>query len=70
MIHVELATHTEATLNELAAELRVSPEFIAQQAIESMLEDRVDYLVGIRSLSNTQHTLTQAEMERRSELAD
>ncbi len=70
MIHVELKAQTEATLNELAAEMHVSPEFIAQQAIESVLEDREDYLAGIHSLAKTQYTISQEEMERRSELAD
>ena len=70
MIHVELPAQMEATLNELAAEMHVSPEFIAQQAIESILEDRTDYLAGIRSLANSRYTISQEEMERRSELAD
>ena len=70
MIHIELGARSEASLNELAAEMQVSPEFIAQQAIESILEDHDDYLAGMRSLANTRDTISQEEMERRSELAD
>ena len=70
MIHLKLEPRTEASLQELAAELHVSPEVVAQQAIEAALEDRADYLAGMRSLATMKYTITQQEMERRSELAD
>ena len=70
MIHVELKAQTEATLNELAAESHVFPDFIPYQAIESLLEDRKDCLAGMHSLANPQDTILQEEMKRRSDLAN
>lgn len=70
MIQVDLQPSTQASLQALAAELHVSPEFVARQVIEAALEDREDYLAGIRSLAATKYTISQDEMERRSELAD
>ncbi len=70
MIQIELGTQTEATSNELAAEMHMFPKFVARQAIESILEDRADYLAGIRPPAQTRYTISQKEMVHRSELSD
>ena len=70
MIQLELEPSTEASLHAFATEMHVSAEFLAKQVIEAALEDRADYLAGIRSLASTRGTISQEEMERRSELAD
>ncbi|WP_419806859.1 hypothetical protein [Terriglobus sp.] len=70
MIQLELTPHAEASLQQFADELHVSAEFVATQVIEDALQNRADYLAGIRSLANTKYTISQEEMERRSELAD
>ena len=70
MIQLELQPGTEASLQALAAELHVSPEFVALQVIEAALQNREDYLTGIRSLAGTKYIISQDEMERRSDLAD
>ena len=69
MIELQLEPELEARLERLALETHVSKTFVAQEAVLKFVEDREDYLAGIRSLSDHKYTLSQAEMERRSRVA-
>ena len=70
MIEVQLEPWLEARVERLAAETRVSKSFFAHEAIERYVEDREDYLAGVRALSEKKYTISQEEMERRSSVAD
>ena len=60
----------EARLEKAAAENQVTASFIAQEAIVRFIEDREDYMAGIRSLAESKGTISLEEMERRSSVAD
>jgi hypothetical protein len=60
----------EAGVLEMAAELQLSADSVVKQALEQMLEDRIDYVAGVRALKSMKYTISSDEMERRSELAD
>jgi hypothetical protein len=71
MIQVEVNDdRLEAGVREMAAELHLSTDGVVKQALEQMLEDRADYVAGIRALQSMKYTISADEMERRSELAD
>jgi RHH-type transcriptional regulator, rel operon repressor / antitoxin RelB len=69
MIEVQLEPELEARLEKLAADIHVSKSFVAREAIERFLEDREDYVAGIRSLAESKYTISLEEMERRSNVA-
>ncbi len=70
MVEVQLEPELEARLEKLAAEDHVTKSFFAREAIERFIEDREDYLAGIRSLAESRHKISLEEMERRSSVAD
>ena len=70
MVEVQLEPELEERLERLAAETQVTKSFFAREAIERFIEDREDYLAGIRSLSESKYRISQEEMERRSSVAD
>ena len=70
MIEVQLEPELEARLQELAAQSKVSTSFYAHEAILRFVEDREDYLAGIRSLGEYHSTISLAELERLSDVAD
>jgi RHH-type transcriptional regulator, rel operon repressor / antitoxin RelB len=70
MIEIRLEPELEARLEKLASETHVSKDFFAREAIERFVEDREDYLAGIRSMAESKSTISLEEMERRSSVAD
>jgi RHH-type rel operon transcriptional repressor/antitoxin RelB len=70
MVEVQLEPELEERLERLAAETHVTKSFFAREAIERFIEDREDYLAGIRSLSASKYRISQEEMERLSSVAD
>ncbi len=70
MVEVQLEPELEARLEKLAGENHVSKSFFVREAIERFIEDREDYLSGIRSLAEATHRISLEEMERRSSVAD
>ncbi len=70
MVEVQLGAELEARLERLAAEIHVTKSFFVREAIERFVEDREDYLAGIRSLAEAKDTISLEEMERRSSVAD
>ena len=70
MVEVQLEPELEERLERLAAETQVTKSFFAHEAIERFVEDREDYLAGIRSLSEAKYRISQEEMERRASVAD
>ena len=70
MVEVQLEPELEERLARLAAETQVTKSFFAREAIERFVEDREDYLAGIRSLSESKYRISQEEMERRSSVED
>ncbi len=70
MVTVQLEPELEARLEELAAQSNVSSSFYAHEAILHFVEDREDYLAGIRSLGESRSTISLAELERLSDVAD
>ncbi len=69
MIELQLEPELEARLERLASETHVSKTFVAQEAVLKFVEDREDYIAGIRSLAGHRYTVSQEEMERRSRVA-
>lgn len=70
MVALELEPELEARLVSLAEQTNVSISFVAHEAIERFIEDREDYLAGVRALSRKKYVISQDEMERRSRVAD
>ena len=70
MLEIEIEPELEARLERLAADNHVSKDFFAREAIQRFIEDREDYLAGIRSLAEGSPTISLDEMERRSRVAD
>jgi predicted transcriptional regulator len=70
MLEVRLEPELEARLERLATETQVSPGFVIREAVVRFVEDREDYLAGIRAQSNSKSTISQEDMERRSSVAD
>ena len=70
MVEIQLEPELQARLERLAADTQVSPSFVAHAAVERFVEDREDYLSGIRAQSAAQYVISQEEMERRASVAD
>jgi RHH-type transcriptional regulator, rel operon repressor / antitoxin RelB len=70
MVEVQLEPELEERLERVATAAQVTKSFVAREAIERFIEDREDYLAGIRSLSQSKYTISQEEMERLSSVAD
>ena len=70
MVEVQFEPELQARLDRLAAETHVSAGFVIHEAVQRFVEDRENYLAGIRSLSSAKYTISQEEMERRASVAD
>lgn len=70
MFEVQFEPELQARLDRLAEETQVSASFVVHEAVERFIEDREDYLAGIRALSSSKYTISQEEMERRASVAD
>jgi len=69
MLGVRLEPELERRLARLAKKTGRSKSYYARQAIRQFLEDREDYLLGIRVLERNEPTLSLEELERRLGLA-
>jgi len=69
MLGVRLEPELERRLARLAKKTGRSKSYYARQAIRQFLEDREDYLLGIRVLESNEPTLSLEELERRLGLA-
>ena len=69
MVEVELGPEMQVQLRRLATEQNVSESFLIHEVVKLWLEDRADYAAGIRALSQMRYTISQEEMERRSDVA-
>jgi predicted transcriptional regulator len=67
---IVLDKELEEGVRRAASANHVSESFVIQEAVRKFIEDREDYLAGIKSLSETKYTISLEEMERRAELAD
>ena len=70
MVQIDLGPEMEARLKKAAADNQVTASFFAGEAIARFLEDREDYMTGIRSLAESKSSISLEEMERRSSVAD
>jgi predicted transcriptional regulator len=70
MLEVQLEPEMEARLEKLASATNVSKHFLRRRPSSAFIEDREDYLAGIRSLAESKYTITLDEMERRSRVAE
>ena len=70
MVEVELGPDLEARLETLASEMHLSKSFVTREAVERFMEDREDYVAGVRSLAESKYRISLEEMERRSRAAD
>ena len=70
MVQVEFDPEVEKLVRRAAEEQHVSESFLVREVMMRWLEDRADYAAGIRALSEMKYTISQEEMERRSDVAD
>ncbi len=69
MVEVQLEPEIEQQVRRFADEQKVSESFLIREVVKLWLEDRADYAAGIRALSQMKYTISQEEMERRSDVA-
>ncbi len=69
MVEVQFEPEVEQMVRRAADEQNVSEGFLIREVMKRWLEDRADYAAGISALSRTQYTISQDEMERRSDVA-
>ncbi len=69
MVELQLEPEIEVQVRRLANEQNVSESFLIQEVVMLWLEDRSDYAAGIRALSQMRYTISEDEMERRSDVA-
>jgi RHH-type rel operon transcriptional repressor/antitoxin RelB len=69
MVTLELEPEIEGRVRRLAKENHVSESFLIREALLQWLEDREDYAAGIQALSAMKGSISQDEMERRSNVA-
>lgn len=69
MVEIQLEPEVEQQLRRFAGEQNVSEGFVIQEVLKLWFEDRADHAAGIRALSRMTHTISQEEMERRSDVA-
>ena len=67
---VVLDKELEEGVRRAASANHVSEAFVIQEAVRRYIEDREDYLAGIKALSEMKYTISLEEMEHRAELAD
>jgi predicted DNA-binding protein len=70
MVEVQFEPEVEERVRKLASEQHISEAFLIQEVVTRWIEDRADYAAGIRSLAQMKYTISQEEMERRSNVAD
>lgn len=64
MLSVRLDPETEAQLTELARETGRSKSYYVKQAIETFLEDRADYLLGVAAVERNEPTISAQSLRR------
>jgi predicted DNA-binding protein len=69
MVEIEFDPEIESRVRRAAEEQHVSESFLVRSVVERWLEDREDYAAGIRALSEMKYSISQEEMERRSDVA-
>ena len=69
MMEVQFEPEMEQQVRRVASEQNVSESFLIREVMMRWLEDRADYAVGIGALSRMSRTISQEEMERRSDVA-
>jgi predicted DNA-binding protein len=69
MVEVQFDPEIEDRVRQAAEEQHVSESFLVQEVVMRWLEDREDYASGIRALSTMKYSISQEEMERRSNVA-
>ena len=69
MVKIEFDPEIESRVRRAAEEQHVSESFLVREVVKRWLEDREDYAAGIRALSEMKHSVSQEEMERRSDVA-
>lgn len=70
MVEVQFDPIVESRVRQAAEEQHVSEDFLVREVVTRWLEDREDYAAGIQALSNMKYSISQEEMERRSNVAD
>lgn len=68
MVTLDLEPDIEERVRRLAIENHVSEVFLIREVILQWLEDREDYSAGIKALSEMKYTISQEEMERRTDV--
>jgi hypothetical protein len=69
MVEVQFDPEIESRVRQAAQEQQVSESFLVRGVVTRWLEDRADYAAGIRALSKMNYSISQEEMERRSDVA-
>jgi predicted DNA-binding protein len=69
MVQIELDQEIEQRVRLAAEAEHVSESFLIREVLMRWLEDREDYAAGIHALSTMKYTISQEEMERRSDVA-
>ena len=69
MVEVQLEPELEQQVRRFAEEQHVSESVLIREMVRSWIEDRADYEAGVRALAQMKYTISQEEMERRSDVA-
>jgi predicted DNA-binding protein len=69
MVEVQFDPEIESRVRQAAEEQHVSESFLVREVMTRWLEDREDYATGIQALSKMSYSISQEEMERRSNVA-
>ncbi len=69
MVQIQFEPDVELMVKRAASEQNVSESFLIHEVVKRWLEDRADYAAGIHALSQMKYTISQEEMERRSDVA-
>ena len=69
MVEVRFDPEVESRIRRVAEEQQVSESFLVSEVVLRWLEDREDYAAGIQALSQMRSSISQQEMERRSDVA-
>jgi predicted DNA-binding protein len=69
MVEVQFDPEIEDRVRQAAEEQHVSESFLVREVVMRWLEDREDYAAGIHALSAMKYSVSQEEMERRSNVA-
>lgn len=69
MFELQLEPEIEQRVRRAATEQQVSEAFLVSEVLKRWLEDREDYATGLRALSEMRYSISQEEMDRRSDVA-